>query len=350
MENGLAKVLSVMGSILTSLGVSVYGKLYDGINDGVFAYVNDHMAKNSNHSTEELLGKTDYHIRSQAEAERIEADDRQILKTKQPILDKAEKLTRPDGQTVWVLAFKFPWYENGILRGVAGVSVNITNRKHVEGMILNMGISSLHDVVNKLLPLNIEISNLIEGKHGTISDPQALEKLEQIKEQLLRTHVIASDHLNKARFMDGENFIRKGKCDLRREIINPILHELQFEIENKKINIDTSLGFIPEGRVILADRHNLMTVFRNLITNAIKHNNVGTSISLGYEEHAAYWRINVYDNGISIPAHLIKYLFKKSSGLGLYSIKKIIDSHGGQIWYDIPRSGGNNFIIQLPKF
>ena len=58
------------------------------------------------------------------------ADEQEILRSGQPVLDKEEKEVWPDGRVTWVATTKMPLYdEAGQLVGTFGISRDITERK-----------------------------------------------------------------------------------------------------------------------------------------------------------------------------------------------------------------------------
>jgi PAS domain S-box-containing protein len=81
----------------------------------------------------EALGKTDFDYFSDEHARQALADERFIMKTGQPMLDREEKETWLDGHTTWALTTKMPLYDDeGQLVGTFGVSRDITKQKRAE--------------------------------------------------------------------------------------------------------------------------------------------------------------------------------------------------------------------------
>jgi len=93
-----------------------------------FVLVNNRMADLVGASSpESLVGK---HNRDIVDAELIksaEADEQQIMRTGEPIVQKLEEIRWQDNEVSWSLTSKYPWYDtNGVIRGTFGMSSDIT--------------------------------------------------------------------------------------------------------------------------------------------------------------------------------------------------------------------------------
>ncbi|MGP1384540.1 MAG: sensor histidine kinase [Thainema sp.] len=114
---------------------------------------------------------------------------------------------------------------------------------------------------------------------------------------------------------------------------------------------------------IYGNETQLVQLFQNLISNAIKfvHAQVIPQIAIAASPHdKTYWRFAVHDNGIGIPSEHLQDIFKgfqrlhptekyPGSGIGLATCKKIVDSHGGDIWVASEVDAGTSFYFQLPS-
>jgi diguanylate cyclase (GGDEF)-like protein/PAS domain S-box-containing protein len=81
----------------------------------------------------EVISKTDFDVFSEEHARQAFDDEQQIVRTGEPIIDKEEKETWPDGSETWVLSTKLPLRDSrGEIIGTMGISREITERKRVE--------------------------------------------------------------------------------------------------------------------------------------------------------------------------------------------------------------------------
>ncbi len=80
----------------------------------------------------EAVNKTDFDIFTKEHAEQALADEQRIIRSGQPIPEKEEKETWPDGRENWVLTTKLPLLDaKGNVIGTMGISRDITERKRI---------------------------------------------------------------------------------------------------------------------------------------------------------------------------------------------------------------------------
>lgn len=106
----------------------------------------------------------------------------------------------------------------------------------------------------------------------------------------------------------------------------------------------------------------LKHVFQNLIGNAIKyHNKDSGKIQVGVLEQKGFYKFFVQDDGVGISEEDQERIFEKyeitqnvsaidsSSGLGLSSIKTVIEEQGGEIWVESQSQIGSTFYFTWKK-
>ncbi len=119
---------------------------------------------------------------------------------------------------------------------------------------------------------------------------------------------------------------------------------------------------IPIDLFVLGDKNMLKTVFRNLISNAIKFTPAGGTIFLATKPHnGEMTQVTVMDTGIGMTEELRQALFhfdlknqrtglnkEPSNGLGLLLCKEFISKHGGIIWADSTEKSGSSIHFSIP--
>jgi light-regulated signal transduction histidine kinase (bacteriophytochrome) len=113
--------------------------------------------------------------------------------------------------------------------------------------------------------------------------------------------------------------------------------------------------------VVLADEVQLAQVFQNLIGNALKFSGERPPrIRISAQKGDGKYVFGIKDNGIGIDkqyADLVFQMFQRlhargtysGSGIGLAIAKKIVERHGGRIWFDSALGKGTTFYFTLPN-
>lgn len=128
-------------------------------------------------------------------------------------------------------------------------------------------------------------------------------------------------------------------------------------IIEKKVEI--CWGELPE---ITAAKIPIQQLFQNLISNAVKYQQPGTSpkINISATEKEDCWHFEVADNGIGIEPEYFNKIFVifqrlhhkdeySGTGIGLAICKKIVDNHKGKIWVTSTPGKGSSFYFDIPK-
>lgn len=130
----------------------------------------------------------------------------------------------------------------------------------------------------------------------------------------------------------------------------------------KNIKIQTEITF--DYKRVVADRNMIQTVFRNLVSNAIKFTQTSGTVTIGCkpfnEDETLFF---VSDNGVGISQEIIKKLFKiekgittkgtnneKGTGLGLILCKEFVQKNKGKIWVESEEGKGSRFYFTLPNY
>ncbi len=130
--------------------------------------------------------------------------------------------------------------------------------------------------------------------------------------------------------------------------------------DSKKINLKVD---VEDNVQIWADRNMTMTIFRNLINNALKFTPEGGSVTLFAAEKDGMVFAGVKDTGVGIPKEKLETLFtlgeKKSTygtsgekglGLGLQLVYEFIGLNNGTVQVESEPDKGTVFSVHLPAF
>jgi len=190
-----------------------------------------------------------------------------------------------------------------------------------------------------------------------ISEEQRAKLAAMVNSEVQRLNSMATSFLDLARLESGRAAFQKSVFDilsLIEECVN--LCETKAAENNLSIRIERS----PNLTKIEADRDKLKQVLLNLISNAIKYNRPGGSITFRAGTANREINLSIEDTGIGIPENEIPHLFEKffrasgtenttpGTGLGLSICKKIIEAHRGRIEVHSLVGQGSTFRIYLP--
>jgi signal transduction histidine kinase len=242
------------------------------------------------------------------------------------------------------------------------IRTNELQRSLVAQERLNEGQTRLlhavsHDLRTPIVGSLLVLRQMQKRHNDGLSSP-VLKQLEASSErQLCLIQALLEDY----RAEDGTlrfNFQTIGYDELVQRTLRtlaPILKQNQAHVK---------LDLAPALPAVQADTTHLQRVLENLITNALKHNPPGLTVTLTAQVEPDgdpnYLCCAVADDGVGIPAEVAQQLFarpylrsshgaaRKGIGLGLYLSHQIIIAHGGQLKVAAGDGVGARFEFTLP--
>jgi len=160
--------------------------------------------------------------------------------------------------------------------------------------------------------------------------------------------------------------ITRGKIELRKrvtELGDAVLRALEMAsplLEPRAHRL--SLDVPRRGLAIDADPERIAQVVFNLISNAAKYSEPGSTITLRAWRESERVRFSVRDEGAGIAADMIERVFdmfvqqeqaiarsQGGLGLGLTIVRSLVELHGGRVWVWSGGVGeGSEFFVDLP--
>ena len=127
--------------------------------------------------------------------------------------------------------------------------------------------------------------------------------------------------------------------------------------------IDIKINYSPSHEtLILADIQALERIMNNLLDNALKYSNPGSSIEISTKDQGKMIKIMVADSGIGVSNEDQEHIFDRfyrtasaraseneGSGLGLAIVKNLINSLNGEVGITPKDKSGSIFWFTLPK-
>ncbi len=195
-------------------------------------------------------------------------------------------------------------------------------------------------------------TQLLSDRYGEKLDEKARKYIYYAVDGATRMHQLIQDLLSFSRV--NTHGVEFKRIDLN-ESVRIVLRQLEIGIQETgaKITIDD----LP---TVTCDSTQMSQVFLNLISNAVKFcKDKPPKIRLFAEKHGNQWQISVADNGIGIEEAYKEKIFiifqrlhtrreYSGTGIGLAVCKRIVERHGGDIWFESTPGKGSVFTFSIP--
>jgi len=207
-----------------------------------------------------------------------------------------------------------------------------------------------HEIRNPLSTISLNIGVLREELKGSDlpRDRRMLQRLDAVNKECDRLETILNEFLQFARAAELE-FV---PCDLSDFLIE-VIQSVKPDLERAGIEISSHLdsGLPP----VAINRDHLWRAILNLIRNAREATPAGGIIECLTHHLDDSVVIEIIDNGEGIPENVRAKIFdpfystkSNGSGLGLPTVQKIVEEHGGTIECASEVGKGTSFRISLP--
>jgi hypothetical protein len=326
---------------------------------GRLMYVNATFERMLQCKGEDVLGLTDDELFPPEIASQLQAHDREVLE-KQRLIEVEEQVPRSDGSTSDFVVFKFPLSDSSGHNVIAGMAIDITERKAMDRM-KNEFISVVsHELRTPVTSIRGAIGLIIGGAMGEV--PHGMGPLLQIaNKNSIRLAELLNDILDLGK-------IESGQLPMTMELleIEP-LAAIAVDI-NGPYAREHHTHFVLESEVaeakVMGDSDRLQQVMANLLSNAAKYSPPERSVRVRVERIRAdghpWIRVSVTNWGPPIPTSFHSRIFSKfaqadssttrvkgGTGLGLSISKAIIEKLGGRIGFTSSETEGTTFYFDL---
>ncbi|MEO6182304.1 MAG: PAS domain S-box protein, partial [Verrucomicrobiota bacterium] len=208
-----------------------------------------------------------------------------------------------------------------------------------------------HDLRAPLRHIDAFAQMLEEDLHPNLSDP-GKRYLERIRNGVKNMGQLVDDLLNLSRVGRLEIIQRNIRLNV---IVDEVLAELKPEFEARKI--EWQVGELPCAE---CDPGLIKQVFTNLISNAIKYSRPRETAVIQIDKALVNGETAVFvrDNGVGFNMKFVNKLFGvfqrlhrtedfEGTGVGLATVQRIVQLHGGRVWAEAKLDGGATFYFTL---
>lgn len=266
-----------------------------------------------------------------------------------------------DNKYYWFISRALPLYDESNTNIIKwfGVCTEINDQKLTEQKLESanhelerFSYIASHDLQSPIRTI-VSYSKLIQRRYEKTLDNNANDLLNTIIKASMTMKNLIDDLLSFSK-IGKDNIILKDVSikDIIDEIVNA--NEDYIKEENAIVNYSS----LP---VIKSEPIYMYQLFQNLISNAIKYQrpDIKAVIEISATKKDTYWLFKVADNGIGIEKQYFERIFEPfkrlhsndeytGSGIGLATVKKIIELYGGKIWVESEFGQGTTFYFTIP--
>jgi PAS domain S-box-containing protein len=343
---------------------SPLGKSLTGVNGSL----------NVNKAFCDILGYSEKELKTKKWQELTHPDDIQesidivqsLIKGEKTNARYEKRYIHKNGRTVWAdVSTTLQRDKNNIPLFFITVINDITGRKKAEEQ-LKISLQNLersnkeleqfayvasHDLQEPLRMVS-SYTQLLERRYKDKLDQDANDFIQFAVDGANRMQKLINDLLDYSRITArGKEFAKVDISQVLGQVVSN-LHELIIENNALVTNDD-----LPE---VYVDESQILRVFQNLIQNALKFKNRAElpKIHISCKKKNDFYEFSVSDNGIGMGMQyhdrvftIFQRLHSKEeypgTGIGLSICKRIIERHGGKIWFESKENEGTTFYFTL---
>jgi PAS domain S-box-containing protein len=355
------EIRSQLASIVLFSTDAIYGISLDG----TFRSWNPGAEMLYEYSEEEVLGSPLSILLPLGSKDEINYILKKINKGEQ-IASYETKQQKKDGSIIDVSLTISPIREaSGITVGASAIARDITFKKHVEEELRRyaeeialsneelyvFSYAASHDLQEPLKRIQDFIKYLKDNYKRKLGE-EISEYVKSAEDGTIRMYRLITDFLMYSALGAQTTAMEPIDCNTA---LNKALSTLQRVIKQADAKIKHYK--LP---TINGNMEQITLVFQNLVSNSIKYQGEKKPvIEISAEKRDQEWLFLVKDNGIGIEQWFSERIFvvfqklhdhKKypGSGIGLALSKRIIEKHGGKIWFESEAGKGTTFFFTLP--
>ncbi len=234
---------------------------------------------------------------------------------------------------------------------------DITTEVHARSARDDFVAKVAHEIKNPLNVINMQAETLAE--FGADNDELRVTAVNVIQDEVERLSHMVGDLLNITQIEAGSLTIQRSPVKLRELIEDAFVTTMR---GGEARAIVPRLELPRHLSTVLADKDLLRLALNNVLTNAIKYNRDGGTVTLRASENDDTVIIEISDEGVGIAAadqgRIFEKFFRAESsearareghGLGLALAKQVIDLHYGRMEVESELGVGTTFTIMLEK-
>jgi two-component system, sensor histidine kinase and response regulator len=324
----------------------------------------------------ELRGKTDFDVFTQEHASLAFADEREIIRTGEPAVERVERETYTGRPDAWVSTTKMALRnERGEIIGTFGITRDVTAQITAENALARQAgeLSAQNERLRELDRLKDEFVALVSHELRTpltsiigyiqllrderVTGMDADHFAEVVQRNAERLLHLVDDLLFLSQMQSGT--LALEVCDTHlADVAAEAVQKMRPYAGRKHIELTLSAPVDPHLPV---DPARMAQLLGNLISNAVKFTREDGKVEVALAVEGDQAVLSVADTGVGVPAADQERIFERffrteattrrmipGTGLGLTISKAIVEAHQGTIIVRSDEGRGSTFIVRLP--
>ena len=275
---------------------------------------------------------------------------------------------------------RYEYSPTGILERIVGVYMDVTEILHDRMEVATRGArllelqselahtSRLSAMGEMAAALAHELNQPLTAVGNSVGAIEMiLRNDEKPVDRVMRQRVLrAARHAESQAVRAGEivrrlrEFIARGEADTQVENLSLLVDDaLALALPNPgAVGVEVRKSIARRASTVLADRIQIQQVMVNLIRNAVeamRDQEGPRKLAIVAEVREGMSLVRVADNGCGVAEERVEKLFapfmstkSEGMGVGLSICRRIVEAHGGELWFESPEEGGAEFRFTLP--
>jgi PAS domain S-box-containing protein len=360
--------------------LNFYSQVIDSLQDySIFTLDTDTNINSWNSGSEKILGYSrDEVIGQHFDIIFTEEDKRANIPQNEIDISKSEGRAsdnrwhvRRDGSKFFAYGLVFPIMDDDDnIIGYVKILRDITEGRKKEEAIVRYirDLEQLNTHKESILAiLSHDLRSPLSGIIGSVeylrTNFDTMEK-DEIVEMLDLIHNTSTDELKMLDYL-----VEWARIKYASEIHSPTKIELEKYVkmvfdslgEEAKLNAINLHHEVELNTQVFIDEKMLLSVLRNIVSNAIKHSREGGKITVKARIKDSKTIVEIRDTGFGMSKEIQEKLFtpqmhslavardkNKGAGIGLLLVKGFLEKSGGEIWVESVEGEGSSFYFSLP--
>jgi two-component system sensor histidine kinase SenX3 len=245
-----------------------------------------------------------------------------------------------------------PLEVDGGSAGTIAVVEDVTERRQVDAVRRDFVANVSHELRTPVGALGVLAETLADER-----DPETIARLcRRISAESERAARLIEDLLDLSRIEAGGAAERREV--LLADVVSASVERVMPAAERSGVRVTTD---VDDAVRLPADEWQLISALANLLDNAIKYSEAGSTVALRASVEDGTVVIDVRDEGVGIPTRDLERIFERffrvdrarsretgGTGLGLAIVRHVVVNHGGDVTVQSREGEGSTFTLRLP--